>query len=228
MSGPLIPVLPRALARRAERLLADVDATLARGARRASASLACRVGCTDCCIGVFDVTPLDAAHLAAGLLELALADPPRAAAIATRAREQWRQLAPRFPGDAQRGVLAGDEEARASFFLQYEGIPCPCLDPADGACALYEHRPLSCRTFGLPVRCGGIYLEPCRLNLVGAADEEIERARVEVDPYDEEGAILDALTETDPEQGDTLVCVALLAASSYDEPLIGRRCDSGS
>jgi len=190
-------------------LLGAVDDACARGARRANGQLACRVGCTACCTGLFDITALDGWRLRRGLAALHRRDPQAAAAVAARAAGQWRRVAADFPGDRGRRVLGGDESARRRFFARYEDLPCPALEPARGACLLYAQRPLSCRTYGLPVRAGGSLLPPCPLNFGGAAaGPAVVAATVEPDPDDREGTLLRALADLGV-AGDTVVAAAL-------------------
>src|SRR6185503_2437633 len=105
-------------------------------------------GCTECCLGPFPITRLDARRLAEGLAELAGRDPEAAAAMRERARQARRALRRGFPGDGATGRLGEDEDARARFFARHGALPCPALDPKSGACGLYAARPLSCRTYG--------------------------------------------------------------------------------
>lgn len=148
-------------------------------AARAGDRLACRPGCTECCHGPFPINVLDARRLQAGL---ALLDPERAAAVVERARQQLPVLRPGFPGDPGPGLLDDGEDAD-EYFSRHASLPCPALDPGTGCCDLYKHRPLSCRTFGPPVRIGEADLPPCRLCFAGASPEEIDACRVEPDPH---------------------------------------------
>lgn len=59
-----------------------VDAALAEAVRKAGTQLACRPGCTDCCIGSFPISEQDAARLRQGLAAL---EQERAARIRDRA-----------------------------------------------------------------------------------------------------------------------------------------------
>jgi len=201
--------LPAEIRERDDVLTEAFDAALAVGVRRAGRHLACRRGCTPCCVGSFDITALDAARLRRGLQELASAHPRVAAAVRRRAAEQWRTQRPAYPGGAAAGILAEDEVARERFFAAFADAPCPALDPHSGACVLYRFRPLSCRSYGLPVRCGGAVLEPCPLNFTRASAAEIAAAVVEPDPDDSESALLAALLAHDPSAGDTTVAAAL-------------------
>ncbi|MGC8915576.1 MAG: YkgJ family cysteine cluster protein [Thermoanaerobaculum sp.] len=175
------------------------------GAARAGGHLTCRLGCTECCKGVFEISGLDAWRLRRGLAQLAARDPEKAREVADRAREQWALLAPHFPGDPHTGNLGHDDLATHAFGERFSHVPCPVLDPATGACLLYETRPLSCRSFGLPCRLGEEVLPPCRLNFVTATPAEVEAATVAFDPEDREGELL-ALLGNPP---DTVVAAAL-------------------
>lgn len=191
-------------------LLRRVDAALARGVRRAGERLACHVGCTECCIGPFPVNWLDARRLVAGLRDLARTEPARAAAIRKRATAARRALRAGFPGDPTTGRLCEDEDARERFFERHSTLPCPVLHPETGACELYASRPLSCRSYGPPVRIGGEDLPPCRLCFTSATSREVERCRVELDPEGLEDRLLRrAAREGLPAVPETLIAFAL-------------------
>ncbi|HUD71380.1 MAG TPA: YkgJ family cysteine cluster protein [Dongiaceae bacterium] len=196
---------------RADReLLATVDGALAAGARRAGAELACRPGCSECCVGPFPINRLDAWRLGEGMAELQRRDPARAAAVLERARraiEAWRAT---FPGDADRGRLSGNEAAEDAFFEAQSAVPCPALDPATQTCELYAHRPMACRTYGLPVSFGGQNLPPCRLCFTRATPETIESCRVTPDKLGIEQAILQRLRRDGGEESETIVAYSLV------------------
>jgi Fe-S-cluster containining protein len=96
---------------------------------RRSADIACRAGCSSCCETWLSVSAVEAAELCAGLDALS-AD--ARAAVAERGRlEQARE--------------ASDPDGASSI------ARCAMLEP-DGRCAVYEHRPLVCRTQGHALR----------------------------------------------------------------------------
>jgi Fe-S-cluster containining protein len=164
-------------------------------AGRDPSRLACRPGCTECCIGPFPINQLDVWRLRRGLEALAAAAPARAARVQERAREAVRIMGSE--------ALAPGED----FWTRFQDLPCPALDPATGACDLYDSRPLTCRTYGPPVRIADADLPPCHLCLKGATPAEIESARATIDPDAIEEMILSALDEA---LGDTLVALALV------------------
>ena len=191
-----------------QKLVQIVDAALADATRRSGSWLACRPGCTQCCFGVFSISQLDAARLRYGLEELEGRDPRRADAIRTRARAAIVRLSAGYPGDRDTGILDDDAEAEARFEEFANAEPCPVLDPATGACELYESRPITCRAFGPPVRSED-GLGVCELCFQGASDEEIAACEMEVDPDDLESGLLKEMEEDGIPSGRTIVAFAL-------------------
>ncbi|HEY6338955.1 MAG TPA: YkgJ family cysteine cluster protein [Candidatus Sulfotelmatobacter sp.] len=186
------------------KLIQIVDAALADAARRSGEWLECRPGCTQCCVGVFAINQLDAARLLQGLAEVEKADPQRARRIRTRARASIERLSSEFPGNTETGVLAEGPEAEERFAEFANDEPCPVLDPETGLCDLYDARPMTCRTFGPPVRSEG-GLGVCDLCYHGASDEQIAACEMVADPEDLESRLLRKLEKTRGVSGRTLV-----------------------
>lgn len=165
-----------------EELLRIIDSSLAEAARRSGAWLACRRGCSQCCLGPFEITQLDARRLRLGFAELAARDPVRAAAVRERARH----------------TSTADDS------------PCPALDPGTGSCDLYDARPMICRVFGPAVRDGDAVCA-CELCYQDATAEEIAACAVEMDPEGLEAA-LDAEWERESRLSNPTMVAACLAA----------------
>jgi Fe-S-cluster containining protein len=162
-------------------LIQIVDAAMAEAARRSGAWLVCRPGCTNCCIGPFPISMVDARRLQTGLAALDRTEPERGARVRRRAAEYLERLTD-YPGDISTGILdeGADEDPR--FDTLAEDVPCPALDPAAGTCELYEARPLTCRLFGPAVSRGGGPLGVCELCYQGATESEIAACQVDIDP----------------------------------------------
>jgi Fe-S-cluster containining protein len=181
-------------------LIQIVDAALAEAVRKAGPWLACRPGCNQCCIGPFPITPLDAVRLREGLFELEAREPERASRVRERTREWVARMEREYPGNTLKRLLEEDEAGMEE--------ACPALDPETGTCDLYSARPITCRTFGPPVRFAGKGLAICELCFDGATDQEIAACEVDVDPENLEGRLLAAMDERE----DTTVAYALLEA----------------
>jgi Fe-S-cluster containining protein len=193
-----------------QQLVQIVDAALAEAARKSGPWLVCRPGCTQCCIGPFPINQLDAARLRHGLAQLDASDPARAARVRDRVSDSVARLSPGFPGNPKTGILAEDEEAEARFADFANDEPCPALDPATGMCDLYSARPMTCRTFGPPVRSGPEgALGVCELCYHGASDAEIAACEMTPDPENLEESLVDETEKTSGARGSTIVAFCL-------------------
>jgi Fe-S-cluster containining protein len=172
-------------------LIQIVDAALAEAARRSGPWLLCRPGCAQCCLGEFPITQLDAVRLRRGLAELETREPERAARVRRRVGQTVARQTP----------MADDD-------------PCPALDPETATCDLYAARPITCRTFGPPVRCESGDLGVCELCFEGATDSDVAACEVDFDPQGLESVFLRELDESAGVRGETTVALALSAALS--------------
>ncbi len=191
-----------------QKLIQIVDAALADVTRRSGDWLACRPGCTQCCVGVFAINQLDAARLQRGLRKLEAEGPARAAAVRERARDAVSRLAANFPGDAARGILGDSEECMEAFESFGNDEPCPALDPQSGLCELYEARPMTCRVFGPPVRSED-GLGVCELCFQGASSEEIAECEMVADPGNLEETLLAEVEKRSRKRGETIIAFCL-------------------
>jgi Fe-S-cluster containining protein len=191
-----------------QKLIQIVDRALADTTRRSGKWLACHLGCTQCCVGVFAINQLDATRLRRGLQELERDDPERATAIRRRAADAVARLANDFPGDAVTGVLDEGEDAQCRFEDFANEEPCPVLDPDTGHCELYDFRPMTCRVFGPPVRSED-GLGVCELCFQGVSEEEIAACEMQPDPDDLESRLLADLEWSTGKSGRTIIAFCL-------------------
>ena len=144
-----------------------------------------------------------------GLRELQRSDPARAQRVQQRIAVSAAKLSPDFPGNPGTGHLGTNEASQERFEDFANEEPCPVLDPANGTCDLYTHRPMTCRIFGPPIRSED-GLGVCELCFQHASQPEIEAAEMVLpDP-----ALESSLTET---LGDWTTIIPFAFATS--------RCD---
>jgi Fe-S-cluster containining protein len=186
-------------------LVQIIDTALADATVRSGHWLACRPGCNQCCTGVFRISALDAKRIRDGLSHLSERDSERAGALRARVAASVEVLAFDFPGDPTTGVLAEDEWALEAFEEFANDAVCPVLDPVTGTCDLYTSRPMTCRTFGPPVRLDEGY-GICELCFVGASPEEIAAGELKLPPPELEEALA---AEAGPEMS-TVIAFALM------------------
>jgi Fe-S-cluster containining protein len=160
-----------------KRVLERADAWFGRVLREQPQNLRCGRGCSLCCHGLFEIGPGDIPLLAEGL---AIAHPSRRKAVIRRAVEIVATS--RHPD--LRECSAAE---KAAFFERTSTTACPNLN-AQGECVLYEHRPLVCRTFGVPLRNGDEFMdEVCDLNFTEATRAEARAAAWDLQWEDELG-----------------------------------------
>ena len=123
----------------------------------------CCRGCSQCCHQLFQITEVEAAAISRAVKEM---PPAEREDLRARARDY-------LPGRDE--ILRRHGMIEAWGHLPPEGtrLPCPALSP-DSACRIYQHRPLICRKFGIPLynpqKPGRVFA--CELNF--APGEEIE------------------------------------------------------
>ncbi len=195
---------------RDQQLIQIVNSALADAFQKSAKWLACKPGCSQCCVGVFAINQLDAIRLRKGLADLELQDPDRAARIRERVKASVARLSPEFPGDTTTGLLNDDDsdEACKHWDDYANDETCPVLDPEKGTCDLYESRPIICRTFG-PALMSEDELGHCELCYVGATDEEVAALEMQPDPDHLEEALVKELEETTGTKGETIIAFAL-------------------
>jgi len=155
-------------------------------------ALACRRGCTMCCHGLFEIGSADVTLVAEGLARMP----------AAVRREVEARAAAIFEATEHPYLRDCSAEEKDDVFERSAEIPCPALDAA-GGCLIYESRPIVCRTFGLPIRNGSVFIgEECELNFNGATLENREKAAWDLQWEDELG----------PEDEFTIPEAILLAA----------------
>lgn len=161
-------------------------------ARTQPEQLACGRGCAFCCYGLFEIGKGDVDVIADGLRSM---PPAKRSRIIARAQKIWEET--QHPD-----IREISAEKKEEFFDRTEGVPCPALT-SSGECSMYAHRPIVCRTFGLPIREGAEYIgDICELNFVEAPQEAKEAAAWDLQNEDPAG----------PEEQYTIPEAILIAA----------------
>src|SRR5512143_160502 len=134
-----------------ERLVAAADAAFERVKQAHDDCVKCMEGCADCCHALFDLTLIEALYINHRFKQKFQGSGE--AELAEKANRIDRQLA-KIKRRAHQDFLAGKPEAEILTDLARERVRCPLLNRQD-LCDLYDHRPLTCRFYGIPTAIGG-------------------------------------------------------------------------
>jgi len=141
----LPPPVPSSLAEKTDRWFQRANASLL-------SQVPCRPGCASCCIGPFPITRLDVQLLQQGL---ALMPPGPREQIRSRAQAQIAAMESAYPKLTESPALDTWADCDIDRLVsQFPHFPCPALGP-DNRCLVYDHRPLACRSMGIPTEEDG-------------------------------------------------------------------------
>jgi Fe-S-cluster containining protein len=140
------------------RLFQDAERWFDRGRAALLSEIPCRRGCSRCCIGPFAITVVDAAGLREGTAHL---DTATRQDIEECARRQVASIESEFPRLARSPFVDDWPDMEMDRLVnRFAELRCPALG-ADGSCRVYEYRPMTCRTMGLPVEPDGLSEGAC-------------------------------------------------------------------
>lgn len=145
-----------------EDIFAKVDTAFAAVKNQCPDEVTCHKGCTSCCHALFDVSLVEAMYLKEAFDRLPVEERET---IKERADEAERTQH-KIMRKAMKAREKGTETNELLEDLSRVRIRCPLLDD-EGACTLYEARPVTCRLYGAPMAfdgqtrtCGDTGFEP--------------------------------------------------------------------
>ncbi|MGE4506804.1 MAG: YkgJ family cysteine cluster protein [Desulfovibrionaceae bacterium] len=137
--------------KRYEAILKTVDATFEQIQAQTGDMVHCGRGCSDCCYALFDISLVEALYLNHHFQRLFSG--PEKNALMERADKADREV-----NRLKRKLFKASEEGTPSSELLRQvaeaRLRCPLLGE-DDLCALYDYRPVTCRTYGVPTAIGG-------------------------------------------------------------------------
>jgi Fe-S-cluster containining protein len=134
-----------------EKLVAASDAAFDRVKKAHADCVRCEEGCSDCCHAIFDLTLIEALYINHRFKEKFQAE--ARAQLDEKANRSDRQLV-KIKRKAHQDLLDGKSEEEILADLARERVRCPLLNTQD-LCDLYDHRPLTCRFYGIPTAIAG-------------------------------------------------------------------------
>ncbi|SFQ98451.1 YkgJ family cysteine cluster protein [Desulfoscipio geothermicus] len=107
----------------------------------------CDVRCSDCCNAVFGLFLIESAYLNKHFNALDEGSRREILARADKFEQEFLEMQKRLRE-------LGDDSQKAAAAMARERIRCPLLND-EQKCSLYDHRPITCRVYGIPTIING-------------------------------------------------------------------------
>lgn len=201
-----------------EKLAAESDLIFRRVAETHPDEVRCVKGCTDCCYAVFDLTLVEALYLNHRFNQTFEGE--ERSKILERADQ-----ADRAAYKVKRQAFKASEEGKPSREIMEEvgktRIRCPLLGD-DDLCVLYEHRPITCRLYGLPLAIGGEARTCGRSGFApGGSYPTVHIERIQDRLMEMSQALVADLNTKHSRMWDMLVPPSMALLTTYDETYLG-------
>ncbi|MCX7920128.1 MAG: YkgJ family cysteine cluster protein [bacterium] len=179
------------------KLLSQVDRWFAAVQKRYPKDVVCKKGCYDCCLGLFDISLLDAYYLQQGFSQLPKSMQKKVINRAEKILIEVQKVQPNLTSPYYLTELSdADIDCICNTFAETR---CPLLSDRN-QCLVYPYRPMTCRLHGIPlidVKHGIYFDQWCELNFVGRKAESLTDIAYNFTELDKrELQLFVALTET--------------------------------
>ena len=134
-----------------EALVHMVDGVFERVKKEYPKEVFCRKKCSDCCYAIFDLTLIEALYLNDKFLKKFSCIEKNSL---TEIADKTDRVLVKMKRNAYREVKNGADQLEIVAKMSQERIRCPLLGK-DELCVMYEHRPITCRVYGIPTSTAG-------------------------------------------------------------------------
>jgi Fe-S-cluster containining protein len=196
----------------------QVDAVFRKVQAEHGECVRCRVGCSDCCHALFDLTLIEAMYIKAQF-DKVFKDRARALII-ERANEADRAVF-RLKRQAFKDHKNGKAESEILEDMAAQRIRCPLLNSED-QCDMYAHRPLTCRLYGIPTVIGD-KAHSCGLSGFeqGKPYPTVKLETIQRRLYDLSAELAAEIGSSYPKLAELLVPVSMALLTEYSEEYLG-------
>lgn len=178
----------------------------------------CKLQCSDCCHAVFDLTFIEALYINHHFNKTVEEETRRL--VIEKANVADRQVY-RLKRSAAKAANDGKDETEIIEEMGRARIACPLLHD-DETCQMYDHRPITCRFYGIPLSVGGkgrtcgiSGFEPGKQYPTVQYEKMLERL------YTLSNKLVVELKSRHPKMGDLLVPLSMALLTHYNDDYLG-------
>jgi Fe-S-cluster containining protein len=185
----------------------------------------CKLECSDCCHALFDITLIEALYINHHFNKI-LSNERRSELLelANRADRKVYKLKKK----AAKAFESGESEYDILTELAKERVTCPLLN-SNNCCELYQHRPITCRIYGIPTSIAGEG-HTCGLSEFKAGEsyptvnlDAIQSKLLEISKE-----LVLEIQSKHIKLGEILVPLSMALLTTYDESYLGIDGEDGS
>ena len=201
-----------------EVLVKAVEAVFARVKSDFPGCVKCKTGCSDCCHALFDLTLIEALYINHRFNQGI--DEAKKAEIIEKANRADRKIY-KIKRNAYKAASAGTQEEEILNAVAKERVRCPLLNSQD-TCDLYEHRPITCRLYGVPTAIKG-KSHTCGLSGFneGKAYPTANMDALHRKLYELSVELIGAIRSKHIKMADMLVPLSMALLTDFDETYLG-------
>ncbi len=178
----------------------------------------CKVGCSDCCHALFDLTLIEAMFIKHQFDRVI----PKEARqkIIERANTADRKVY-KLKREASKAHQEGKPENEILEDMATQRIRCPMLDDQD-KCEMYESRPITCRLYGIPTVIGG-KSHTCGLSKFeeGKQYPTVKLENIQRRLYEISFELAQDIKSHYPKLAEVLVPLSMALLTNYNEEYLG-------
>ncbi len=200
------------------RMASEMDEVFTKVQAACPDEVTCHLGCCDCCYALFDLTLVEAMALNQAFKTELPAEVQKAVLEEAESidRKTFQIKRSAFK-ERQKGV---DTDTILKE-LGRERVRCPLLSE-ENQCVLYEHRPLTCRLYGLPLSVGGQVHTCSKSNFVnGQKYPTVFMDKIQDRLLDLSQRMVDTMPTKHTKLAEVLVPVSMALLTDYDEEYLG-------
>lgn len=134
-----------------EQLVKQADQAFSNVQEKYRDEVKCAIKCADCCHALFDLSLIEAMYIKEQFDRRT--EPEKKALFIERANQADRKIY-QIKRKANKYLEAGKDEGQILAEISLERVRCPMLNE-DNQCQIYDHRPITCRLYGIPTGIGG-------------------------------------------------------------------------
>ena len=201
-----------------EAVVAMADEVFERVQKEFPECVKCKIKCDDCCYALFDLTLIEAIYLNHQFNKI-IKDKERERLI-ERSNRADRKIH-KIKRKAYKEKAGGKNEADILTDLAGERIRCPLLNDKE-MCDLYEHRPITCRLYGMPTSIGGVGYTCGKSGFIeGKQYPTVNLDLIQKKLYDITAEFVHRIKSRHGKMADMLVPVSMAMLTDYDADYLG-------